>query len=171
VPALRRVASWQGAACALQRGGTQFNRNIKKENHIMYRLLRYSQPLATSAQRSPWNGFDREISSLFASALADYAPDTVRAIPVNVQEDKDNLLVSAELPGVDRADINLELLDDTLSLTATRKQGEQVQAFERSFSLPYAVQTDKVTAAYENGILRLTLPKAEAAKPRKITIN
>jgi len=136
----------------------------------MYRVIRYSQPLATSAYRSPWTGFDREINSLFASALPDYPSDAVRSIPVSVQEDKDNLLVSAELPGVDRADINLELLDDTVSLTATRKQGEQTLSFERRFSLPYAVQTDKVAATYENGILRLTLPKAEAAKPRKITV-
>ena len=137
----------------------------------MYRLIRYSQPLATSADRSPWTGFDREINSLFASALADNAPDATRSIPVSVHEDKDNLQVSAELPGVERADINVELLDDTLSLSATRKQGEQVLPFARSFSLPYAVQAEQVTAAYENGILRLTLPKAEAAKPRKITLN
>ncbi len=133
----------------------------------MYRLIRYSQPLATSADRSPWTGFDREINSLFAAAFA----DTARSIPVSVREDQDNLQVSAELPGVERADINIELLDDTLSLSATRKQGEQVLSFERRFSLPYAVQAEKVTATYENGILRLTLPKAEAAKPRKIALN
>lgn len=136
----------------------------------MYNLIRYSQPLATS-YRSPWSGFDREINSLFASALADYGQDATRLIPVSVNEDKDNLQISAELPGVERADINIELLDDTLSLTATRKQGEQSVSFERSFNLPYAVQADKVTASHENGILRLTLPKAEAAKPRKIAIN
>lgn len=134
----------------------------------MYSLIRYNQP---ASYRSPWTGFDREINSLFASALADYGQDVTRLIPVSVNEDKDNLQVSAELPGVERADINVELLDDTLSLSATRKQGEQTVSFERSFSLPYAVQADKVAATYENGILRLTLPKAEAAKPRKIAIN
>lgn len=137
----------------------------------MYRLIRYHQPLATSAYRSPWTGFDREINSLFASALADFAPETSRLIPVSVHEDKDNLLISAELPGVDRADIKVELLDDTISLSATRKQGEQTLLFERSFSLPCAVQADKVTATHENGILRLTLPRAEAVKPRQIAIN
>jgi HSP20 family protein len=135
----------------------------------MYNVIRYSQPLATS-YRSPWTGFDRDINNLFASALADYGQDVTRSIPVSVNEDKDNLQISAELPGVDRADVNIELLDDTLSLTATRKQGEQTVSFERSFTLPYAVQADKVAATYENGILRLTLPKAEAAKPRKIAI-
>ena len=137
----------------------------------MYRLIRYASPFAASADRSSWSGFDREFNSFFGSALADYAPDATRSIPVSVHEDKDNLQVSAELPGVERADINVELLDETLSLSATRKHGEQTLSFARSFSLPYAVQADKVTATYENGILRLTLPKAEAVKARKIAIN
>lgn len=137
----------------------------------MYRLIRYTSPLATSAGRSPWSGFNSELDSFFGSALADSAPDATRSIPVSVHEDKDNLQVSAELPGVERADINIELLDDALSLAATRKHGEQTLSFARSFSLPYAVQADKVTATYENGILRLTLPKAEAVKARKIAIN
>ena len=97
--------------------------------------------------------------------------DATRSIPVSINEDKDNLQISAELPGVNRADVNIELLDDTLTLSATRKQGEQTVAFERTFTLPYAVQADKVTAAYENGLVLLTLPKAEAVKPRKIALN
>jgi HSP20 family protein len=137
----------------------------------MYSLIRYSQPYATSADRSPWTGFDREINSLLASALGGLAAETTRSIPVSVDEDKDNLLVSAELPGVNRDDLTIELLDDTLSLAATRKQGEQTVSFARRFILPYAVQAEKVVASYENGILRLTLPKAEALKPRKITLN
>ncbi len=141
----------------------------------MYRLVRYAQPLAASACRSPWTGLDQEINSLFASALADFAPGTTRAIPVSVQEDKDNLSVTAELPGVARDDINVELEDEVLSLSATRKVsgagGEQSVTFARSFTLPSAVQADKIAAELKDGILRLTLPKAEAVKPRKITIN
>lgn len=137
----------------------------------MYRFIRYAQPLATSACRSPWTGLDQEINSLFTSALADFAPGATRAIPVNLHEDKDNLSVTAELPGVAREDINVELTDDVLSLTATRKQGEQSVACARSFTLPCAVQADKITAGLKDGVLRLTLPKAEAVKPRKIAIN
>jgi HSP20 family protein len=141
----------------------------------MYRVIRYAQPLATSAYRSPWVGLDQEISSLFASALADPAPGAVRAIPVSLQEDKDNLQVTAELPGVAREDITVELTDDVLSLKATRKVSgageEQSLSFARSFTLPYAVQADQITAGLKDGVLRLTLPKAEAVKPRKITIN
>ena len=137
----------------------------------MYRLIRYAQPFATSAYRSPWTGLDQEIDSLITSALANYGPDAVRSIPVSLHEDKDNLQVTAELPGVVRDDINVELTDDVLSLSATRKQGEQTFTFERSFTLPYAVQADKIVAELKDGVLRLTLPKAEAVKPRKITIN
>jgi HSP20 family protein len=141
----------------------------------MYRLIRYAQPLTTSAYRSPWVGLEQEISSLFASALADPTPGAVRAIPVSLHEDKDSLQVTAELPGVAREDITVELTDDVLSLSATRKVSgageEQSLSFARSFTLPYAVQADQITAGLKDGVLRLTLPKAEAVKPRKITIN
>ena len=138
----------------------------------MYRLLRYAQPFAPSAHRSPWTGLDQEINSLFTSALAEGA---TRSIPVGLREDKDNLLVTAELPGVARDDINIELTEDVLSLSATRKvvDGEagQTVAYARSFTLPCAVQADRITAELKDGVLRLTLPKAEAVKPRKITIS
>lgn len=137
----------------------------------MYHLIRYNQPLATGAYRSAWTGLDQEIDSLFASALADFAPGATRAIPVSLHEEKDNLHVTAELPGVARDDLKLELTDDMLSLSATRKQGEQTIAFARSFTLPCAVQADKITAELKDGVLRITLPKAEAVKPRQITVN
>ena len=141
----------------------------------MYRLIRYAQPSATSAYRSPWTGLDQEISALIATALTDSAPGAMRSIPVSAREDKDNLLVTAELPGVAREDVKVELTDDVLSLGATRKGSgageEQSIAFARSFTLPYAVQADKIAAELKDGILRLTLPKTEAVKPRQITIN
>ena len=138
----------------------------------MYQFVRYAQPLPTNGSRSAWSGLDQEISSLFNSVLTDNA---TRSIPVSLREDKDNLLVTAELPGVAREDVNVELTDDVLSLSATRKvqdaEAEQTIAFARSFPLPYAVQADKIAAELKDGILRLTLPKAEAIKPRKIAIN
>jgi len=140
----------------------------------MYHIVRYAQPL-TNGYRSRWTGLDQEISSLFASALSDFAPDAKRSIPVSVHEDKDNLQVTAEFPGVAREDINVELTDEVLSLSATRKvsgmDAEQTVSFARSFNLPYAVQADKISAELKDGVLRLTLPKAEAVKPRKIVIN
>jgi HSP20 family protein len=145
----------------------------------MYSLFRY-QPASSSslnarvAARSPWAGLDRDISSFFASALADYAPATNRSIPVSVREDKDNLTLTAELPGVARDDVSIELVEDVLSLSATRKfagaEGEETVSYARSFNLPYAVQADKIAAELKDGILTLTLPKAEAVKPLKIEV-
>ena len=138
----------------------------------MYHFVRYAQPVAVNGYRSAWSGLDQEIDSLFNSALSGGA---TRSIPVSLREDKENLLVTAELPGVAREDINVELSDDVLSLSATRKvqgaEAEQSVSFARSFSLPFAVQADKIAAELKDGILRLTLPKAEAIKPRKIAIN
>jgi len=141
----------------------------------MYRLVRFAQPLATSNYRSPWTGFEQEINSLFAAAVADLTAGVTRSIPLGVHEDKDSLQVTAELPGIARDDVNIELADEVLSLSATRKvtgaEGEQSVAYARSFNLPYAVQTDKISAELKDGVLRLTLPKVEAVKPRKIAIN
>jgi HSP20 family protein len=165
----------------LQDGGAQ---SFKIKSSITMRLVRYTYPsyrnfapVLGGVAHSPWSGFDRAVDSF----LADLAPNGPRTVPVNVHEDKDNLYVSAELPGVARDDVNLELTDDVLSLRATRKvPGAQTEAgapevqkveFSRSFDLPYAVQADKVSAELKDGVLRLTLPKAEALKPRKIAVN
>ena len=78
----------------------------------------------------------------------------------------------AELPGVGREAINLEIADGYLTITANRKEQEQEQSVElsRVIALPDTVSTDKVTAAYADGVLTVTLPKQEQAKPRKIEI-
>jgi HSP20 family protein len=143
----------------------------------MYSLFRY-QPVTTvnsrASVRSPWAGFDQNLNSLFASAFATPATETTRSIPVSLREDKDNLLITAELPGVAREDVSIEYIDDVLSLTATRKiaggEGEATVSYARSFTLPYTVQADKIVAELKDGILGLTLPKAEVAKPLKIAV-
>jgi HSP20 family protein len=141
----------------------------------MYRFIRYAQPFAANAAayRSTWSGLEREINSLFAST--EEASSATRSIPVSVHEDKENLRITAELPGVQRADVNVEIVDDVLSLSATRKvveaEGEQTVSFAREFNLPYPVQADKIAAELKDGVLRLTLPKVEAVKPRKIEVS
>jgi len=147
------------------------------------RLVRYTYPTSRSlvpaygaAFRNPWTGLESEMDRLFENALGDYsgavAPDR---FPVDLYEDKDNAYVRAELPGVERADINVEMVDDYLTITAARKtkdgDKEQSFSFSRSVSIPEAVQADKVAAAYENGVLTVTLPKREETKPRKISVN
>jgi HSP20 family protein len=146
------------------------------------RLIRYSYPTnrslasPSSAYRSPWLGLEGEIDRLFEHALGDFvraaAPER---FPVDLFEDGENTYVRAELPGIDRKELNVEMVEDYLTITASRaaKDGEQEQSFSfsRSVSIPNAVQADKVSAAYENGVLTVTLPKKEEAKPRKISVN
>jgi HSP20 family protein len=143
----------------------------------MYRLTRYQHPRAANLQnsfaaRSPLAALESEIDRLFASALADFAvPAGASHFPVDLFEDKDNHYVRAELPGISRDSINVEMVDGYLTISASRKEGEESFSVNRSVSIPEAVQSDKVTAVHENGILTVTLPKQEKAKPRKIAIN
>lgn len=139
------------------------------------RLVQYTYPTYRSVAptfggfaRTPWGSLEAEIDRLFAPSPA---------FPVELREDKDNTFVRAQLPGVNKADIALEIADGNLAITVTQKtpgaegQAETSSKFTRSVCLNEGVQTDKVTANYENGLLTITLPKAEAAKPRTIAIN
>lgn len=146
------------------------------------RIVRYNYPIYRSPavvsggfSRTPWLGLESEVDRLFAAALADLGtPATGQRFPVDLYEDKGNTYVRAELPGLSRDDIQVEVADGTLTITATRKvkvgEQEQTATFHRAIGLNADVQADKITAAYENGVLTVTLPKQEAAQPRKITI-
>ncbi len=142
----------------------------------MNRFIRYTNPRGTSflpvlANRSLWSGLESEIDRLFASSLADYsAPAPAGQLPADLYEDQDNTYVRVELPGVNRDAISVEIVESYLNVSATRKDGEFSIDFSRSVSIPDSVQTDKVTAVYENGVLTVTLPKQEQAKPRKINV-
>jgi HSP20 family protein len=101
---------------------------------------------------------------------------------VDVFEDKESLKIVAELPGLKPEDVKITLENSTLTLRGEKKQvaeekTERVHryersygSFERSFSLPNTVDADKVAASFENGVLTITLPKAEKAKPREIAV-
>jgi len=148
------------------------------------RLVRYSYPSYRSLSpvfggvaRSPWSGLETEIDRLFAATLSEVNGLASPArVPVDLFEDKDNTYVRAELPGVNRDDIHVEVVDGYLNLTAARKtpaadgKPEESFSFSRSVALNDAVQADRVSAAYENGVLTVTLPKREESKPKKITI-
>ena len=150
----------------------------------MRSIIHYTNPRGTSllpslgfANGGPWAGLENDIDRLFESALSGFAaPVFDNHFPVDLYEDKDSTYVRAELPGVKREDINVEMVDGYLTISATRKspagegKGEETFSFSRSVSVPENVQNDKVTAACENGVLTVTLPKQEEAKPKKITV-
>lgn len=143
------------------------------------RIIRYTSPYARAVNpafaRSPWAGLEAQMDRFFEAALGDPAGAGAVGFPVDLYEDGAAHTVRAELPGVNRTDIGVELVDGTLSLSAkrTRKIGEREETttFSRAITVPEgAVQADKVSAVYENGVLTVTLPKREEAKSRKVSV-
>ncbi len=100
----------------------------------------------------------------------------------DVQETKAHFVMNFDLPGVKKEDISIDLDGSTLKVSGERKFEAQSETnlgqrfersfgrFERAFSLPAEVDSDKVEAQYENGVLTLVLPKVDAAKARKIKV-
>ncbi len=106
-----------------------------------------------------------------------------RSFPaVNVWEDGDSLYAEAELPGVDPKEIEIEVVGNVLTLRGEKKHQREeggkgfhciersYGAFNRSIELPTSVDSDKVSAAFKNGVLTVTLPKHPESKPKRITV-
>ncbi len=102
---------------------------------------------------------------------------------VDLEENKDGYILKADLPGVAKEDVKITVDDNVLTVAGEKKFEKQSQennyhrtertygSFSRSFSLPGPVNVDKIKAEYQNGVLRLDIPKAESAKPRQIEIH
>jgi len=103
--------------------------------------------------------------------------------PVDIFEnDKHEIVIRAEMPGLKRDDIELRVENNTLTLRGERKRENEVKdeqyhrveraygAFSRSFSLPSTVDAGNVSAEYKDGVLTVTLPTREEAKPRQIPV-
>ena len=102
--------------------------------------------------------------------------------PIDIYETDDALVLKAELPGVSRDDVSIEIHQNTLILRGQRKHETEVKeehyhrveraygTFQRSFMLPTQVDQEKVQATYHDGVLELRLPKSEAAKPKRVAI-
>ena len=154
----------------------------------MNTMMRWQRP-----ESSVWPSFGRltdlrdEIDRLFEVPLTGLTQAS-RLLSgwtpaIDVYEDKDQLTVKAELPGMKKEDIELSLHDGCLSVSGERRSEGKYQdaevyraerffgRFQRTVSLPTPVATDKVKAQYKDGILTVTLPKTEEAKPRHIDVN
>ncbi len=128
---------------------------------------------------------DRMNRALDQALTADFTARQVWVPAVDVVEQKDSYVLYAELPGVDASQVDISFEQNVLTLRGTKrsafdstKQGElrvyaaeRVHgAFERSLKLPEFVDGDKISADFANGLLTITIPKAQAAQPRKISI-
>jgi HSP20 family protein len=141
------------------------------------KLMQYQRPSLLWPAFGRLAGLPDELERLFESPLTGWAP------ALDVHEDKDSFSIRAELPGMKREDIEVTLQDGALVISGERKEekvGEETTVhrqeryygkFTRVLTLPAAVSGDKVKAQYKDGILTVTLPKAEEAKPKAITVS
>lgn len=151
-------------------------------------LTRWQRP-----ELGPWAGFGRltdlrdEIDRLFEAPLAELTQATQWLSgwtpALDLHEDKDNVVVRVEVPGMKKEEIEVSVHDGNLTISGERKreekhaEGEVYRAerffgrFLRTVELPAAVASDKAKAQYVDGILTITLPKTEEAKPKQIHVN
>ncbi len=147
-------------------------------------LLRWNKTQPSHWPLAELNRLQQEVARFFDGPLARSGrlPFDHWAPAVDLSEDRDRFVLRAELPGLKKEDIQIELQDGVLTLSGERKAAtaenddtlirseRYVGRFQRAFSLPAPVQTEQVRAAYEDGVLTVTLPKQEEAKPRQIQV-
>jgi HSP20 family protein len=151
-------------------------------------LIRYQAP-----ELAPWSALDRwsnlrdELNSFFEmpfwSSFARAGQLFTGWSPaLDLYESSDNVVAVVELPGMRKEDIDISLHDGTLTISGERKRestGDEktqrteryVGTFRRSIALPTRVNAGKVSATYQDGILKVVLPKAEEAKPKQIKVS
>ncbi len=107
-----------------------------------------------------------------------YAQDEPRALPVDVRDEDEAYVLTAFVPGLTAAELNIQILDDTLSIEGEYKHEDSeyvlselpVGAFRRTLRLASELDADKAEAKIDNGVLTLRLPKAESARPKVIKV-
>ena len=128
--------------------------------------------------------FDAAFPALSTLQREGYLGEGLGEFPIDLYREKNAFIVRAELPGFRREDLSVEVADGLLTVTGHQKtespaEGEkkeknvatQERRVSRSISLPEQAQVDKISAKYENGVLTVTLPQKEEAKPRQIAID
>lgn len=133
---------------------------------------------------SDFDQIRREVSRLLEATAGDGAPEPDAGVfpPMNISQDDDNFYLRAEIPGIKPAELSISALPNRITIAGQReipREHERVSyhrkeraegAFDRTVTLPMEVDAAQVDAEYTEGILTLTLPKAERAKPRQIAI-
>ena len=137
--------------------------------------------------RSPFGELERmrrQLDRLFEDSAAPYQHAQAGVFPLtNLTEDKDNYYVRAELPGVKSDELDIQITANNLAISGERKiaaedgsaryhrREREAGTFSRMIGLPGEVDSNKVDAKLENGILTIVVPKAEIAKPKQITVS
>ena len=164
-----------------RRGVSQRLTPVKVEEEMKMRLVRWN-PLLRD-----FNPLTRNFDQIFG-ALAPRDEEVERDFlgtwypAVDIFDNDNEIVLKAELPGLNKEDIDIHVEENLLTLRGERKREEEIKekgyfrseraygTFSRSFTLPATVAANKIGASYKDGILTVTLPKAEEAKPRQIEV-
>ena len=129
------------------------------------------------------NQMERVFSDLFASHEDETDMERTSWMPtVDISETENGFEIRAELPGVSEKDVNVSVTDNLLTIKGEKHQQEETDgknyhrverrygSFQRNFTLPRHIETDAIKAEFKDGVLTLSIPKPEAAKPTEIPI-
>lgn len=138
-------------------------------------------------QYSPNRWFESAVNRMFSDVLGSAESEPVAPQPlfnprVDVRDEKDAVVLSAEIPGVEKENLNVEVNDGVITLSGTKKVDSESSdqgayraersfgEFRRSFVLPDTIDAERIDAQYRNGVLKVTLPKKPEAAPKQIAI-
>jgi HSP20 family protein len=142
----------------------------------------FNRTIYSPSTQREMDRLQREMNRLFEGML----PERVRSAPsypaMNIWTNEDGAMLTAEIPGVHPDDIDISVIGETLTLTGERKAPEVNEGvrfhrqergygkFSRSIELPFRVNTEKVRASFDQGVLHISLPRLPEDKPRKISV-
>jgi HSP20 family protein len=124
----------------------------------------------------------QDMNRLFGDLSVNHVRQAPAFPAVNIWAAEDSALITAEIPGLNKDDLEINVTGDTLTLSGVRKFKELPEGtryhrrerkygeFSRNIQLPYTVDVNKVKATFKNGILKVELPRVEAEKPKKIAV-
>ena len=158
-------------------------------------LMRWNPMMLWRPTQEPWSPFpgigslrtemDRLFNTYFENMLASGASESVKYPRVDLQEHDQAFVLVADLPGMKQEDINVTVEDHVLTLQGTREEEQKAQhgqngsaqyterssgTFCRRFTLGAAVDAEKITATYKDGVFEVQMPKTAAAQPKHITV-
>ena len=141
----------------------------------MYRRL-------SSPMRSDMEDLQRQMNRLFDDFFPARFRPALEYPAMNIWANEASVLVTAELPGIQGKDLDINVLGENLTISGSRPQDDVPEAaqyhrrergfgqFSRTIQLPYAVDVKRVNASFKDGILNISLPRAESDKPKKIAV-
>ena len=139
--------------------------------------------------RNNFWGLHRHINDMVHGMMSPALQETAENRPrigvpsVDIYDNDDTIVIQAEMPGIGKKNITIDVKDGVLTLTGERKVDAEVKednyyrrergygSFKRGFHLPAEVNPEMIKADYTDGVLRIDIPKPEKAKPRKITVH